>query len=46
MYDMYEKLFARLGFESRSITSTSDGRGIVTSVVYLPRGDLESLDTN
>jgi hypothetical protein len=46
MYDMYEKLFARLGFESRSITSTSDGTGLVTSVVYLPRGDLDSPDAN
>jgi hypothetical protein len=46
MYDMYEKLFARLGFESRSITSTSDGNGLVSSVVYLPRGDLDSPAAN
>jgi hypothetical protein len=44
MYEMYEALFARLGFESRSITSTSDANGIVSSVVYLPRGDSASSD--
>jgi hypothetical protein len=44
MYDMYETLFARLGFESRPVTSTADGKGIVTSVVYLPRGDLAPSD--
>jgi hypothetical protein len=46
MYEMYEALFARLGFASRSITSTGDANGIVTSVVYLPRGDSEPSDAS
>jgi hypothetical protein len=44
MYDMYEKLFARLGFASLSVTSTAEANGIVSSVVYLPRGDSDPQD--
>jgi hypothetical protein len=39
MYGMWEVFFARLGFASLPVTSSAEANGVVSSVVYLPRGD-------
>jgi len=41
MYGMWEALFARLGFPNLPVSSTTEANGVVSSVVYLPRGDSE-----